>query len=74
MAKHFKDFCINEKIFIDNIAADNTILSMIKQLQRENKSDQVIKLYLTSLGVSFEDIVKAFAQLNAINQIAKDCK
>lgn len=66
-AKKFEDYCITEKLYIDNVAADNSILSLIKQLQRENKSEYVIKTYLTSIGVSFDVIVNAFSQLQTMN-------
>jgi SOS response regulatory protein OraA/RecX len=65
MAKKFNDFCLHEKLYIDNIAADNTILSLINQLRRENKSDLVIKTYLTSLGVNSDIITNAFFDLDS---------
>lgn len=69
-AKKFKEFeNLSERLYVDNVPVDNTILSLINQLKREGKKDSVIKTYLYSIGVDYERIHQAFIELECIDEL-----
>lgn len=58
MVKKFMTFCedLNESLSVDGIPVDNTILSLMKKLINEGKSEYVIRSFFYSLGVSTEKV------------------
>ena len=70
MLVKFKDFCknsINESVCVDGIPANNTILSLMKKLMDDGKSEYVIRSYFYSLGVPLERVNYAFNYLTKRN-------
>jgi hypothetical protein len=66
MLKKFQDFCkeqINESLCVDGIPVDNTLLSLMKKLLDEGKSEYVIRSYFYSIGVPLDRVNYAYNYL-----------